>query len=125
MSDMLSTVEYLPVPHAGAAGFAMSDRASVQGVAWLEYHRHEAAGRLILSIFHLEDARTVTADVWRPTRVRRVRRVLRYGRPERAADWTRMWRYDDAMDIDHLRHDVAQAVTGWLGSLPVDPMRGW
>src|SRR5437763_264494 len=88
----LSDLESELTPHALAAGFEASDRELADsGPQWLEYRRTDAGGKVLLSVTHAPEDRTIIAELWRPERLAEARHGAA---PERVAERYATWRYE-------------------------------
>jgi hypothetical protein len=114
VSDILDVPAWLDAslaPHVRAAGLRPTERAAIDGVAWVEYSRSDRAGRLVLSVFHLSRERTITAEVWRPDRLRD---AMREGGRREVAEQRRTWRYTATTGPTELGRAVAATIAGWF-----------
>ena len=99
-------------PHALAAGFEATDRELADnGPEWLEYCRAEAAGKVLLSLTHAPEARTIIAELWRPERLAEARHGAG---PQRVAERYATWRYGPEAGPGTVESEVAATVSAWL-----------
>ena len=108
----LSDLESELTPRALAAGFQVADRELARsGPEWLEYRRAGAAGRVLLSITHAPEARTIIAELWRPERLAEARHGAG---PQRVAERYATWRYGPEAGPGTVESEVAATVSAWL-----------
>ena len=111
----LSELEAELTPHALAAGFEATDRELARGgPEWLEYRRTDGGGKVILSVTHAPEARTIIAELWRPERLAGARHGAG---PEQLAERYATWRYAPEAVPRAVAAEVAAAVAGWLAGL--------
>jgi hypothetical protein len=110
-SDFLRRFQEVFTPRAQSAGFELTDRVAWSYRPWLEYRATDTAEIFLLDIFHGVWERTITAELWRPTRLKT---ALRAGVPEQAIEWRRAWHYEDRTDTADLAREVAETVAEWL-----------
>ena len=111
----LSGFESELAPLALAAGFELMDRElSDSGPQWLEYRRAAGAGKVLLSITHAPEGRTIVAELWRPERLAEARHGAG---PERVAERYAAWRYEPEAGPRAIESEVVAAVAAWLAGL--------
>jgi hypothetical protein len=108
----LRRFQVLFAARARAAGFELTERVSWPSRPWLEYRAgKDTSDIFLLDIFHTVPERTITAELWRPTRLKT---ALRAGVPERAIECRRAWHYGDRADTAELGREVAETVSEWV-----------
>jgi hypothetical protein len=111
MASLLTALGTSLAPRAGDAGFNRTDRASWEDLGWLGYRADDAAGIVLLDIFHVPAERRLTAELWRPARLAE---ALQGGASEPALEQRRSWQYAHRANRAEVGREVARAVAAWL-----------